>query len=203
MRSIRWLVGCTFGCAAIASAHSCGGVRAYDADPMELVSLQTNAALGPGDVIEIRVFQENDLSGNYQVSADGTIDFPLLGTLKVADETPSRVAEMVREGLANGYLKNPYVSVMVKERVSKLVHVLGQVAKPGTFPYEQGMTIVHAITLAGGFTKIARPNAVVVTRIENGQETRTVVPVNEISEGRARNFFLKPGDIVFVPESLL
>lgn len=198
-RTVRICVG-----AVVACLWACGARVAYEPDLGEMVrASQANAALGPGDVIEIRVFQEKELSGEFQVSADGTIDYPLLGTLKVGDATPSQVAERVREGLANGYLRDPFVTVTVKELVSKRVYVLGQVSKPGTFPYEDGMTIIHVITLAGGFTKIARPNAVVVTRVENGEETRTVVPVNEISEGRARNFFLRPGDIVFVPESIL
>ncbi len=194
---VRWL-------AALVFLWACGGRAPYNPDLGEMVrASQANAALGPGDRIEVRVFQEKELSGEFQVGADGTIDYPLLGTLKVEGATPSRVAEMVREGLAAGYLRNPFVTVTVKELVSKRVYVLGQVAKPGTFPYEEGMSIIHVITLAGGFTKSARPNAVVVTRVEGGEETRTVVPVNEISEGRARNFFLRPGDIVFVPESIL
>ncbi len=201
-RTVRTRVGVAVAC--LWAAGACGGRVAYEPDLGEMVrASQANAALGPGDVIEIRVFQEKELSGEFQVGADGSIDYPLLGTLQIGDATPSQVAERVREGLANGYLRDPFVTVTVKELVSKRVYVLGQVAKPGTFPYEDGMTIIHVITLAGGFTKIARPNAVVVTRVENGEETRTVVPVNEISEGRARNFFLRPGDIVFVPESIL
>lgn len=201
-RTVRTRVGAAVAC--LWAVWACGGRVAYEPDLGEMVrASQANAALGPGDVIEIRVFQEKDLSGEFQVAADGTIDYPLLGTLKVGDATPSQVAERVREGLANGFLREPFVTVTVKELVSKRVYVLGQVSKPGTFPYEDGMTIIHVITLAGGFTKVARPNAVVVTRVENGEETRTVVPVNEISEGRARNFYLKPGDIVFVPESIL
>lgn len=192
------------GLGAAALIAGCGSRIAYEPDLVEMVrASQANAALGPGDIIEIRVFQEKDLSGEFQVGADGTIDYPLLGTLKVGDRTPAQVAEMVREGLANGYLRNPFVTVTVKELVSKRVFVLGQVSKPGTFRYEEGMTIIHVIALAGGFTKIARPNAVVVTRIVEGEETRIVVPVNEISEGKARNFLIRPGDIVFVPESIL
>ncbi|NOZ00312.1 MAG: polysaccharide export protein [Deltaproteobacteria bacterium] len=163
----------------------------------------STAALGPGDVVNVRVYKDKDLSGNFQVSPAGTIDYPLLGTLKVRGLTASQLAEMIRDGLSRGYLRNPFVAVNVQELQSKRVYVLGQVAKPGTFIFTEGMTIIHAITLAGGFTKIARANSVVVTRTENGKDVRMVVPVDDISEGKAKNLHLLPGDIVFVPESIL
>lgn len=199
---LRWIFCSSAATAVLLQACSSAS---YSPESLEAMvhSATVNASLGPGDVIVVRVFQQPDLSGEFQVSEDGTLDYPLLGRLEVSGRTASQVAQMIRDGLANGYLKEPFVTVMVKELVSKRVYVLGQVAKPGTFPYEEGMTIVHVITLAGGFTKVARPNAVVVTRVEDGREVRTVVPVEDISKGKARNFLLKPGDIVFVPESLL
>jgi polysaccharide export outer membrane protein len=183
---------------------ACSGATAYDARLGELVKAsQAAAALGPGDVFEVRVFRELDLSGLFQVAPDGTIDFPLLGSIRVAGMTSSQVAETLRDGLSAGYLREPYVTVTVKEFLSKRVYVLGQVEKPGTFRYEDGMSVIQVITLAGGPTKAARPNSTVVTRVEQGREVRTVVPVKDISEGKARNFQMRPGDIVFVPESYL
>ena len=75
--------------------------------------------------------------------------------------------------------------------------------KPGTFAYEPNMSIVQIITLAGGFTKTAYKNKTNVTRLIAGQEKKIQVPVEAIGEGSQRNFVLKPGDIVFVPESPL
>lgn len=163
----------------------------------------SSSALGPGDVVDVRVYQDKELSGTFQVSPEGAMDYPLLGTLNVKGKTPSQLADTIRKGLADGYLRNPYVTVNVKELQSKRIYVLGQVSKPGTFAFADGMTIIHVITLAGGFTKIARDNHVVVTRTVNGSEVRTVVPVDDIREGRAKNFYLIPEDIVFVPESIL
>lgn len=185
-------------------AQGCGGSMTYDRDLGALVrEAASAAALGPGDVVEIRVYREPELSGLFQIAPDGTIDYPLLGTCQVEGKTSSELARMLREGLKDGYLREPYVTVTVKEFLSKRVYVLGQVEKPGTFRFEEGMNVIQVITLAGGFTKSARPNSTVVTRIEDGKEVRTIVPVKDISEGRARNFLLRPGDIVFVPESLL
>ena len=74
--------------------------------------------------------------------------------------------------------------------------------KPGTFNYMNNMTIIEAITLAGGFTPIAAKNSITVTRNEHGQSQRFVVPGEEIGQGRTANYVLRPGDVVFVPERL-
>jgi polysaccharide export outer membrane protein len=103
--------------------------------------------------------------------------------------------------LKQGFLKEPQVSVFVKEYNSKKVFVFGEVQKPGTFMYEEEMTIIQAITVAGGFAKSAAKNKVSVTRLEDGIEKRIFLSVEEIGRGKERNFFLMPGDIVFVPES--
>ena len=103
--------------------------------------------------------------------------------------------------LQNGYFRRPQVSVLVKEYNSKKVFVFGEVQKPGTFPFEENMSVVQAVTLAGGFTKTAAKNNTNVTRLVDGQEQKLRVPVEEIAIGQTRNFLLQPGDIVFVPES--
>jgi polysaccharide export outer membrane protein len=90
--------------------------------------------------------------------------------------------------------------VLVKEFNSRKVSVFGQVRKPGTMPYGDGMTIVEAVSQAGGFTGMARRNAVTVTRKREGKEIKYTVPVEKIGEGSAANFYLRPGDVVFVPE---
>jgi polysaccharide export outer membrane protein len=162
----------------------------------------SDTALGAGDVFRIVVFGEKDLTGRYRVSAAGTIDYPLIGTLQVGGLTPPEIAALVRQKLAAGFLKDPHVSVFVKAYDSKKISVFGQVQKPGTFGYVNNMSIVEAITLAGGFTPIASKNAITVTRVEGGKSRRFTVRVEEIGEGSASNYLLRPGDIVFVPERL-
>ncbi len=159
--------------------------------------------LGPGDIFAVQVYREHDLSGEFQVSKDGTIDYPLLGILHVGGKSASEVSEMIRKGLAKRYLRHAYVSVLIKKYRSKRVYVLGEVRHPGTLPFQERMTIVQAIAQAGGFKRTARTDDVIVTRMTPKGEKKVVVPVESISEGKAPNFFLVPGDIVFVPESLL
>lgn len=161
---------------------------------------EADTALGPGDVFQVRVYGEEDLSGSYQVAGDGTINFPLIGAVTVAGLTPTEVQVELQRRLADGYLKNPQVSVLLTESRSKKVSVLGQVKSPGTFPYTDQMTIIEAITKAGGFTPIAKKNSVRVTRTTHGKQARIVVAVEDISQGKAPNFVLHPGDVVFVPE---
>jgi protein involved in polysaccharide export with SLBB domain len=156
--------------------------------------------LGPGDLVEVRVFQEPDHSGIWRVSPEGTIDYPLCGKVVLEGRTSSMAADSLRECLTR-YLRRPQVSVLIREYNSKKIFVFGEVQKPGTFPHEGEMTIIQAITLAGGFTKLAAKNSTNVTRIIDGQERKIRVPVEDIGVGREKNFLLQPGDIVFVPES--
>lgn len=178
--------------AAAAAADSNGGMVA----PRVEVS-----TLGSGDLVEVRVFQEPDLSGAYRVSPEGTIDFPLCGKVKMAGMTSSQSADALTTCLASGYLRRPQVTVLVREYTSKKIFVFGEVQKPGTFPYEENMSVIQAITLAGGFTKLAAKNSTNVTRLMNGKEVKIRVPVEDIGVGREKNFDLQPGDIVFIPES--
>lgn len=158
--------------------------------------------LGPGDVFEVRVFQEPDLSGAYRLSSAGTINFPLCGSVKLGGLATEAAAHELVRCLASGYVRNPQVSIFVKEYNSKKIFVFGEVQKPGTFQYEDGMNIVQAITLAGGFAARAAKNSTSVTRTFDGTERRVKVAVEDIGMGRAENFPLRPGDIIFVPESL-
>jgi polysaccharide export outer membrane protein len=158
--------------------------------------------LGPGDVFEVRVFQEPDLSGVFRLAGDGSISFPLCGQVHLGGLTSTLATEQLTKCLARGYLRNPQVSIFVREYNSKKIFVFGEVQKPGTFQYEDGMNIVQAITLAGGFAQRAAKNSTSVTRLLDGTERRVKVAVEDIGLGRAENFNLRPGDIIFVPESL-
>jgi protein involved in polysaccharide export with SLBB domain len=160
------------------------------------------ATLGPNDVFEVRIYQEPDLSGTYRVGSDGAIAFPLLGPLTVSGLTPSEVAALVTRRLRDGYIKNPQVTLTVKEYNSKKILVLGAVARPGEYPFVEDMSIVSAIAQAGGFTRVAAPNQTNVTRVVEQKEVRLTVPVDDIGKGREKNFQLAPGDIVTVPESI-
>ena len=111
--------------------------------------------LGVDDLYDVRVYAESDLSGTYRVASDGTIDFPLAGRIAVAGLGSSDVQQEIVNRLKTGYLKNPQVTLMVKEWNSRKISVLGQVQRPGAVSYFPNMTIVDAIASAGGFSSIA------------------------------------------------
>lgn len=159
--------------------------------------------LAASDVLEVRVYQEPDISGVYKVSPSGEVDFPLCGKVAVRGLTASEAADAFTRCLKDGFVRRPQVSVMVKEFNSKKVFVFGEVSKPGAYAFEEGMTIIHAVSAAGGFVRAASKNAVNVTRTVEGKEVKVPVRVEDIVVGREKNFALQPGDIIFVPESFL
>jgi polysaccharide export outer membrane protein len=158
--------------------------------------------MGPGDVFEVRVFGEADLSGIYRIGPYGGIDFPFCGRVAVASLSSGEIADRLHDCLANGYIKDAQVTVFPREYNSKKIFIFGHVAKPGTYVFEEGMTIIQAITIAGGFAQFAAQNKTSVTRTTEEGEQRFKVPVADIGVGQASNFFLQPGDIIFVPEGI-
>jgi protein involved in polysaccharide export with SLBB domain len=189
---------------ALLALAGCGGHGAAAPPPARApeAELPGSATLGSGDVFEARVYGEPELSGAYRVGPKGDIVFPLCRRVTVGGLTANATAERLRACLADGFIRNPYVSVIIKEYNSKKIFVFGEVQKPGTFVFEDGMTVIQAVTIAGGFTKGASQNGTSVTRLVDGQEVKMKVPVQDIALGKAQNVALLPGDIVFVPESL-
>ncbi len=161
-----------------------------------------DTALGVGDTFDVRVYGEPDLSGTYRVGADGNFTFPLVGSVSAQGIEPQALAKVIAERLRQGILRDPQVSVLVKDQMSKKIYVIGQVSKPGTFPCTPSMNVLEAITVAGGFTDMAAKNDTTITRSEQGEKTVFKVPVAEIGEGRARNEYERPGDIINVPERI-
>jgi polysaccharide export outer membrane protein len=160
------------------------------------------STLGAGDVFEVKVYDEAELSGVYRVSSAGTISFPLVGQVVVDGLTSNDAASEIQRLLGEKYLRDPQVSIFIREHNSKKVSVFGEVTKPGTFKYEDGLSVIQAISMAGGFTKEASKDSTNVTRLVEGSEQKYPVPVEAIAQGKAKNFFLQPGDIVYVPRSI-
>ena len=164
------------------------------------------SVLGPDDTIEVRVYLEDSLSSRYEVDSDGKISFPLLGSVQVAGLTPMELAEGIRNGLLDGFLRDPQVTVQVEEFNSRQVAVIGEVKKPGRYPYRDGMTLVEAIADAGGTTDSALLASMQVTRAitvsdDALNKQNFEVPFKDITLGRAEDFPLLPGDVVVVQES--
>lgn len=160
-----------------------------------------NTTLGPGDIFRMEIVGEPELPTEFQVAADGTVHFPYIHDLKVAGLEPQDVARKIRATLIEQQiLTNPSVVVSVLEYRSKTVTVLGQVQKPGAFPLSPGMTLVQALSMAGGFTSIAQQSRVNLARNAEGKASTVVIDVEAIYEGNEQDIVLQSGDRIYVHE---
>ncbi len=123
--------------------------------------------IGPQDVIEIKVWDNPDLSGKAVVSLDGSINYYLIGKVKAEGLTPAQLREKIASKLADGYIVNPQVSVEILEYKSKKIILTGEVEKPGTYYLTRKTTVVEAITMAGGQTKDADREIFIVRDVES------------------------------------
>lgn len=155
--------------------------------------------IGANDVLEIAVYGEEDLTQEVRVTTSGYISYPLLGRIKAAGKSVGELEDFIHRALAKDYIRDPQVKVFVKEFSN--VYVFGQVGEPGPYLFKGGMTVLQAITTAGGFTKIANARKVRIVRTHGGERKVIHINVSEITKGDEEDVILQPGDTVVVPES--
>lgn len=201
--STEWAGGLAWiGLLGVLASLGCGGHEAAR-DVKYVPPAAPDLTLGPGDTFEVTVYEEKELSGKYRVADDGMINFPLIGSFKVSGKAPNAIAREIQDLLRDKQiLRNPSVSLFVLDYASKRVNVMGAVQKPGSIEWVAGMSVVQAISVAGGLTPLAAANDTIVTRQQGENPQRFTVPVGRITQGRQRDFQLMTGDIVFVPERL-
>jgi polysaccharide biosynthesis/export protein len=159
----------------------------------------------PLDSIQITVFNEPDLSVKVRVSAQGRINYPLLGPVQVGGLTVSETETKLKEQLGRSYLVKPQVNVLIDRANGRRVFVLGQVRAPGAIDIlaDEGLTVVQAIARAGGFTDIAATDRVNILRIApDGTQQKVIVNVAAIMKGQSKDYPLKPDDVLSVPETI-
>jgi polysaccharide export outer membrane protein len=171
---------------------------------------RSDYVLQPQDSLRVFIFQHDDLNrqmDSVQVSPEHSISLPLVGTISVRGLTARQAEGIIREAFDRDYLVNPQVSVVVVKYAERSVNVLGQVGKPDRvpFPQEKGLTIIEAITLAGGPTRLADLKRVKLTRKQSDADT--VVEEIDVSammnKGGKDAVQLKTGDVIFVPERVI
>lgn len=162
---------------------------------------RSSGVIGKLDTVEIRVFREDELTTAGQLSADGTISMPLIGAVKMAGLTTDQAAAAITAKLKDGYLVRPQVSVSIEARVRRTVTVLGQAQSPGVFelPADRRLTVVEAIGMAGGATRIANVKKISLKR-RSGQVQ--LLNLKDITSGKANDVILQDGDVLSIPESL-
>lgn len=171
---------------------------------------RSDYVLQPQDSLRVFIFQHEDLNkqmDSVQVSPEHTVSLPLVGTISVRGLTARQAESAIREAFDRDFIVNPQVSVVVVKYAERSVNVLGQVGKPDRipFPQEKGLTIIEAITLAGGPTRLADLRRVKLTRKQADGET--VVEEVDVSammnKGGKDAVQLKTGDVIYVPERVI
>ena len=164
----------------------------------------SNYRISPNDVLDFKVFQEDDLTAQVRVAGDGTAIFPLIGSVNLSGKTVAEATSILRQRYLNGYLVNPQVSLIVQAYAKRTFTVLGQVQRPGTYELigDQTIALLEAIGMAGGYTRIADPGNITIRRRENGQEQVTRVNAKRDKTGLLNQFTVHTGDIINVGESI-
>jgi polysaccharide biosynthesis/export protein VpsN len=172
--------------------------------PHSLPDPIVNLQVGPGDVVEVVVVGEEKLPKEYEVQPDGTLDFPYIETIKVAGLEPRQIAGEIRRELVEAkFLVEPQVQVKVKAYNSKKIQIIGQITKPGPQPYQDGMTLVQAISAAGWFTPLADSNGVQVIRhVPPNKTVNAVISVDAITDNARPDVKLQQGDTIKVNQRL-
>jgi polysaccharide export outer membrane protein len=162
--------------------------------------------LGPEDVLEITVWKNSDLSRTTPIRPDGLISMPIIGDVQAAGLTADALAHRISDRLKQVVAGNPAVSVSVKELNSYSIFVLGEVTKPGKYQAKSYVTLLQAISIAGGFTEYAKKNRMQLVRTSaNGDhklhETRIPIRYDDllVGNGEPGNIILLSGDTVVVP----
>lgn len=178
---------------AVAMVASALLLRVAHADP-------TGTAVALGDVLQITVFAGGEKQEDFTatVVAAGTITCPLLGETKVAGQTTDEIARQLRALLAHDYFVDPQVQVSIKEHGGQ-VYVTGEVKQPGVYGVRDGLTVLHACLLAGGFTDFASLRSVRLTRVVDGQPRTAMIDVVKVRQGKQPDPLLSSGDRLEVP----
>ncbi|HEY4741232.1 MAG TPA: polysaccharide biosynthesis/export family protein [Candidatus Acidoferrales bacterium] len=159
-----------------------------------------NYTIGPQDVLDISVWKEPELTRSVPVRPDGKISLPLLNDVQAAGLTPSQLAAQITTNLKK-FVTAPQVTVIVTAINSQRVFIIGEVLRPGAFPLLPGMTVLQALSSAGGFTQFASLGKIYVLRNENGTQTKHPFNYKAAINGKQvdQNFLLKAGDQIVVP----
>ena len=170
--------------------------------PPERVLAQQEASykIGPNDLLSIFVWKEKDLTQEVTVMPDGSISFPLIGEIKAQGRTVTDLKKALEEKLKD-YVEVPEVTVIVKESRSRIIYTIGKVVRPGPYGLAPNMTVIQALSTAGGFTEWAGTKKILIVRREGAEERQIPFNYNEFIDGDnlKQNILLKPYDTIVVP----
>src|SRR6056297_83845 len=200
---------CRAGLLAMASGALLAGCAGADYSATDLpddVAAQSDEyRIGPGDAVQIFVWDHPDLSTGVQVRPDGKISTPLVEDLQAAGKTPTELARDI-EGVLSEYVRSPVVTVIMQGfqgEAEQQVRVVGQAAQPSAIQYRQGMTVLDVMIEVGGLSEFAAGNKAKIVRKVNGESVEIRVKLDDLlNDGRIEeNVRMLPGDVLIIPES--
>jgi polysaccharide biosynthesis/export protein len=165
-----------------------------------VVPTDPNYVIGPQDMLDISVWKEPDLTRTVPVRPDGKISLPLLDDVQAGGLTPEHLGTEITQRLKK-YLTDPRVTVVVTAIASQRFYVLGEVTRAGAYPFLTGITVLQALSSAGGFTEFANPKKIYLLRVENGKQVKYPFNYKDVISGKnlQQNVELKAGDTIVVP----
>jgi polysaccharide export outer membrane protein len=168
--------------------------------PLKAATDDPNYSIAPEDVLTIDVWKEPEISRTVPVRRDGKISLPLLNDLQAAGLTPTQLGSEIVERL-RATIVHPQVTVIVAQMSSLRIYVLGQVTRGGAYPLVPEMTVMQALSIAGGFTPYANVKKIYVMRRESGTDKTFAVNYKEVVSGHKteQNIRLQAGDTIVVP----
>ena len=156
--------------------------------------------ISPGDVVEVIVWQNADLSREVTVRPDGKLSLPLIGDVQAAGYAVPQLTEQIGAKLAAYYKEPPQVAVVLRQVKNHAVYILGQVRYPGRYEVSAGTTFLQALALAHGLTEFASTDSIIIRRqVANAEETGMRVRYWNVVSGKEKNIVLRPGDTIIVP----
>lgn len=173
---------------------------AQSAAPKKAATEDPNYVIGAQDVLDISVWKEPELTRPVPVRPDGKISMPLLNDVQAAGKTPLQLAADITAGLKK-FVTDPQVTVIVTTINSQRVYILGEVNRAGAYPLLPEMTVLQALSSAGGFTQYANLKKIYVLRIEEGKQVKHPFNYKDVLAGKAadQNIFVRAGDTIVVP----
>ena len=186
-----------------AAAGQCADVAPLEKQQgSHLASMLAGYQIHPDDVLQVTVYEEPDLSTKVRVTSKGEVGIPLLGTIQAGGLSITELEQKITALLRKDYLVNPQVTIFLES--AQQIFVTGAINKPGAYPFsnEHEMTAMEAIAMAGGFAPAASMNQTRIIRKADGREQTIPVKAKAIVKGdKHLDIPLKPGDIIYIPES--
>lgn len=203
----RWFAHIVIAACAFIGVNWPAAGQAADptpATPPAQASVSANYVIGPGDILQVFVWRNPELSVTVPVRPDGKISTPLAQDVVAVGKTTSQLANEM-EAILQQYIRSPKVNILVSTAVGTLsrVVVTGAVVHPGSVPFHEGLTVLDALLTVGGMSEFAAGNRAKIVRQAEGRTNEIRVRVKDLMQDGdlSQNKVLKPGDVIVIPES--